>query len=180
MYLLRCPDGHPISVSASAAGSEVTCPECGKPQAVPKLGELRQLPTAENATDSKPQAGSPFFARVLFAVLMLVALGAATAAAYGAFRWQSLPVPPTSADHIASDTKDIMALNPLEVLTIWDEYRKQDLAEQFPFDYAQMQELRDHWRSVCFISLTIAVVCVITAVVTILLGRTFTPKGHLG
>ena len=48
MYLLPCPSCQaPITVSPSQAGDTQVCPSCGETAAIPKLGDLRELPRAD-------------------------------------------------------------------------------------------------------------------------------------
>ncbi|XZE54365.1 hypothetical protein SH139x_000326 [Planctomycetaceae bacterium SH139] len=181
MFLLHCPKGHELPVTASAAGSQVTCPTCGEEQAVPKLGELRKLPTANpEPTAGRTQGTTSDAARLVFALFMFGAVGAGASAAFAAFRWQSFPVPPTSEQHIASDRKDIAALNPLELLNVWESYEKMDLTSQIPFPYQRMQNLRDHWQNVCLISSSIAGACLLAASGAVIFGRRKSATGHLG
>jgi hypothetical protein len=111
---------------------------------------------------------------------MFGAVGAGASAAFAAFRWQSFPVPPTSEQHIASDRKDIAALNPLELLNVWESYEKMDLTSQIPFPYQRMQNLRDHWQNVCLISSSIAGACLLAASGAVIFGRRKSATGHLG
>lgn len=173
MYLLHCSCGHPLTVTASAAGSQVTCPECGKPLEVPRLGDLRSYPLADSGELEPVRQRMPLLARVLFAFLMIGAVISAGVSAYGAFRWQSLPEPPTSAEIIENDSEGIMQLNPLEVLGMWEQYRNLDLTQQRPFPYQQMQTMRDNWRDVCFASLKGALLFVLAACIAIVVGRVF-------
>jgi hypothetical protein len=143
------------------------------------LGDLRQLPLAESAELIPRRARMPMLARVVFAILLIGAVGAAGVSAYGAFRWRMLPEPPTSAEHIAADAEEIMALDPLQVLATWEQYRNADLSQRMPFSYQRVQTMRDQWRDVCFASLKGALLFVLAAAVVAVVGSVFATEGHL-
>lgn len=172
MYLISCPQGHSFSVSTSAAGSEVACPTCGAATVVPKLGQLRQLPRAEQTTKPAPTRQTGFAARIAFAILMFVAIGALVSAAFGYARWYSLPVPITTEYHIERDREQIEALNPVQLLSVWEEYENTDFSMQTPYPYQRMQGLRDEWMSVATTSASVGFICTVLAIFFLVFGRT--------
>jgi hypothetical protein len=173
MYLLHCPQGHTIQVSTAAAGNSVRCPECEAVVQVPKLGELRKLPVvAEGARSARGRdaSGSGFAARLVFGLLVLVAIIAGGISAYGAMRWFNLPIPMTSAEHIQMGREEIASRVPAELIVDWQQYESMGLGEQAPFPYQRMQNLRDHWLRVCLIPLGIAAASIAVGIFVVMLG----------
>jgi ribosomal protein S27E len=171
MYLLRCPQGHSIQVSTASAGNEVQCPECGAAVPVPKLGDLRRLPQAADVSPVSTRVESGFGARLIFGILLLVAIVTGGISAYGCMRWYNLPVPYTSEDHIRMGREAIAEKSPAELMADWQQYESMALTERRPFPYQQIQNLRDHWKRVCFIPLSISAVCVAFGLIVLAVGR---------
>lgn len=171
MYLLRCPQGHDIPVAASAAGGTVPCPVCGQPQRVPTLGELRRLPQTSTATDSGRERTTSIGARIAFAVLMFVALGAAASATFAAFRWHSLPIPITVEDHIEGSREVMDQLTPAQLVDVWQMHEQHGLTTRTPYPYQLLADERAHWRTICFSSLAVVLLSILLGVAIIWLGR---------
>lgn len=172
MYLISCPQGHSFSVSTSAAGSEVPCPTCGQNTSVPKLGELRRLPRADEGNPTRSsKSQSSMGARTVFAICALGAIAAGITAAYASIRCYALPAPISSEFHIEQDRKQISELNPLDLLMVWEEYEKMDFESQFPFPYKRIQDMRDEWTGVAMTSLVVAAVLAGIGTLTIVVGR---------
>ncbi len=172
MYLISCSQGHSFSVSTSAAGSEVPCPTCGQITSVPKLGELRRLPRADEGSQVRSsKSQSSMGARTVFAICTLGAIAAGITAAYASIRCYALPAPISSEFHIEQDRKQISELNPLDLLMVWEEYEKMDLESQFPFPYKRIQNMRDEWTGVATTSLIVAAVLAGIGTLTIVVGR---------
>ncbi|WP_164102303.1 hypothetical protein [Candidatus Laterigemmans baculatus] len=175
MYLLRCPEGHEIPVAASAAGGTVVCPVCGQSQLVPTLGELRRLPEARAAGDARGERTTSVGARIAFAVLMFVALGAAASATFAAFRWQSLPIPMTVEDHIAGSQEVMGELTAAQLVDVWQMHEQHNPTTRTPYPYQLLADERAHWRAICFGSLAVVVVSILLGVVIISLGKSRRP-----
>lgn len=175
MYMIQCPEGHPFPVPAKSAGSIEICPTCGAEQSVPKLGELRKLPQAAPTAPSKKSSSLGFGAKIVFALLLLAAIGTGLTSAFAAFRWQNLPVPYTEAQHIADESEALEQFNSVQLITAWEQIETFGLGEQVPFPYQRMQDLRDHWKRVCLISLAITGVCVGLSMLVIGFARTSKP-----
>ncbi len=176
MYLLLCPQGHTIQVSTASAGNEVQCPECGVAVQVPKLGDLRRLPQVADISWASTKAESGFGARLIFGILLLVAIVTGAISAYGGMRWYSLPVPYTSDDHIRMGREAIADRSPAELIADWQQYESMSLSERSPFPYQQIQNLRDHWKRVCFIPLGFSLACIVLGLIALAVGRKSSPS----
>ena len=174
MFLIQCPAGHSFPVPAKAAGSIATCPTCGATRDVPKLGELRQCPRADQETPVKRRSAIPMGAKVAFAILMLVAIGTGLTSAFAAFRWQNLPVPVTEAEHIAEETKTLESYDAVRLLSAWEQLEAAGLGTQEPFYYQFLQDLKDGWKRVCLVTLGITVAAVLIAFAIVGFARTST------
>lgn len=163
MFMIQCPAGHSFPVPAKAAGSITTCPTCGATQDVPKLGELRKLPRAEERGPAHAKQPLNMGAKVAFAVFLLLAISTGLTSAFAAFRWQNLPIPYTQEQHIAEETKTLEAFSAVEMVSAWEQVEAIGLGEQDPFPYKVIQDLRDHWKQVCLISLGITIAAVLVA-----------------
>jgi hypothetical protein len=141
---------------------------------VPKLGELRKLPVAEMSGDRvKASSGAEagFTARLIFGLLVFVAIIAGGISAYGAMRWFNLPIPMTSDDHVRMGREEIAKRLPVELITDWQQYETIGLQERTPFPYQRMQNLRDHWLRICLIPLGVAVACIVIGILVVTVGR---------
>jgi len=108
MHLLPCPHcDAKLSVAPSQAGDNMPCPECGQSVAIPSLGQIRQLPQAEQEASSTQSSGSATqsdvsaIRRAGFLLFGLIAIGSLMIAAYSGIRWYLIDVPATTEEHIA-------------------------------------------------------------------------------
>ena len=156
MYMIQCPESHFFPVPAKSAGSNAVCPTCGVDVAVPKLGDLRKMPLAETVAPTTRKAGLGMGGKIVFAGLLLVAMAAGMTSAFAGFRWQYLPIPYTQEEHIAAEREAMDEFTPLQMIAAWEQIELTGLGEQVPFPYQRMQNLRAHWRNVCFTGLGVA------------------------
>lgn len=74
-YLLPCSCGQDVSISSSQAGGTVAC-DCGQQLAIPRLGELRQLPVEADSTAVGAKGWSFRFGAASAALVAATLLGA--------------------------------------------------------------------------------------------------------
>ena len=75
MYLLPCPQCEKsLQVAPAKAGGLLACPACQASVQVPKLGELKSLPLADDATEPRSGENSEGVLRELFLVSGLTAI----------------------------------------------------------------------------------------------------------
>ena len=122
MHLLPCPSCHAaLPVSPSQAGDQTTCPECQATVAIPKLGELRRLPLAEqdsgiSAAGDQQGIESSSASRAGFVVLGLIAAASLLVAGFCGIRWSLIDVPATSDEHIARMREEYQKLSAAELI----------------------------------------------------------------
>lgn len=108
-YLLTCGCSAVLTVGPGQAGAEVICPRCNAPMAVPRLGDLARLPSADAAT-IPARAWSAAHGCLLGGVLVAV-LAAAVAAYLG-----SAPPPVTDEPAIRAN---VASLTNAEAYRAW-------------------------------------------------------------
>ncbi|WDQ17522.1 hypothetical protein [Rhodopirellula sp. P2] len=149
MYLLPCPHCEvPAAVSPARAGDRIACPHCGQEIAVPKLGELRQLPTAEgdetaeksNARAAEGRANRP---TVLFTALGLLAAGLFLAAAFCAVNWATIRIPMTTEAHIEEFHQAYQEVSSAQMIREWEEINRNGVDLPAMYQYRVME--LDKW-----------------------------------
>jgi hypothetical protein len=135
------------------------------------------MPVAEAETPPSAKRSLGMGAKIVFAMLLLIAMVAGFTSAFAAFRWQNLPVPITEAEHIRGESQAMANFNAVELIAAWEQIETTGLGEQVPFPYRTMQAMRDHWRNVCLIALGTCLGCVLLSVAVIALGRVAAVEG---
>lgn len=105
MYQLTCPQCEAIQeVSAAKAGGEILCSGCQRPIAVPKLGDLRNLPPVTSAIASSDETaatkGLSGGRSMAFAGLGLVCLIGLLGAAFCGVNWANTEAPMSTGKHL--------------------------------------------------------------------------------
>ena len=150
MYLLPCPQcGNSLTVAPSKAGETLACNACKASVSVPKLGDLRQLPRAEepsdapttlkNSQEKAPAAQTGFmFAGLLAVVCFLVA-------SYCGLRWGLLPVPNSTETHLRSTAEDMKSFTAAELIRAYEEMEKEPIDLVLPYQYKEKENIRNRW-----------------------------------
>jgi hypothetical protein len=149
MYLLPCPHCEvSTAVSPARAGDQIPCPHCGQNIAVPKLGELRQLPTAENDTatekaDARSAEGRANRPTVLFTALGLLAAGLFLAAAFCAVNWATITIPMTTEAHIDEFRQAYQEVSSAQMIREWEEINRSgvDLPAMYQYRVMELDKL---------------------------------------
>lgn len=136
-YLLSCTEcGKSVLISPSQAGGAVNC-ECGARLDVPRLGEMRNLPTDETV---KPAAvGWSFRNGVLSAGLLVAAALGACAGWYAAVEPKA-PEPEDAVARIASVERQLDAMPPAALFKLYTDVYK-PLADRGFQDVKSPQDL---------------------------------------
>ncbi|MEM9588021.1 MAG: hypothetical protein AAGA03_12140 [Planctomycetota bacterium] len=150
MYLLPCPEcSQSLTVSPAQAGDHVDCPSCQASIAIPKLGELRQLETAETDGDAAShRSGEVSFTRqIAFVGLAMVVTASLLMAAFCGIRWVSHPSQTTPDSFIASLEETYNNASTAQMIREWEDMERfgVDLATPYSF-YAEYQE-KQQWRT---------------------------------
>lgn len=146
-YLLDCPDCQTaVSVGTARAGGEVTCGNCGKDMAVPKLGELRLRPMAQSAAPSAAapkegrSSGGFFLAAATLAAIALLAAGFST------LRYLTIDVQGTTAGHIADIRETYPLASPAQLANEYERINEFGVELPRPYAYHATETKSNQWR----------------------------------
>lgn len=120
-YLLPCECGRKVPVAATQAGETVVC-ECGRSHVAPKLRELRQLESHQEAETAPRRAGWSTRQGVLFVVGALLLIVAGLALGWTAFLRQGLVTEKPEIDPawIENYVSELDEKSPVEMLEVWE------------------------------------------------------------
>lgn len=171
-YLLPCSCGKTVSVSPSQAGGTAAC-DCGARLEVPRLGEMRQLPTDESVAATA--AGWGFRQGVLTAGLMLAAALAAGAGWFAAVEPEP-PAPPDAVARQAAVERQVDAMSPRDLhrllIQVYEPLAKRGFKEaKSPADVATLQRI-DECRLYRNVLLGAAGAVVVVSLVLLAAART--------
>ncbi|QDT08341.1 hypothetical protein [Planctomycetes bacterium K23_9] len=156
MYLLPCPHCKAsIEVMPSQAGDVAICSECQANVPIPKLGELRQLPTAEDSTvdsDRHQSGGDVSGLQVVAVILGLLALAGLLIGGFAAIRWFLLETPITSEIHIAKTKEAFEGLNAARLIREFEHMEKSSLDLVAMYDYKTKALEKRRWGLVALIA----------------------------
>ena len=170
-YLLECPCGEKISVSASQAGQTVRC-TCGKEREVPTLLELKKLETIEETPskrsfggEEKPSNWGPVQGVIAAGTLLsLMALG------WLIYVMATKPTPDNlikeDASHKNLLNKKIDDMSLAETMWIWNVLLKKDIGIRLQTEQQYLEALKAYkvrlWiadillaTGICFTALTL-------------------------
>ncbi len=177
MHLLPCPQCQtPIPVAPSQAGDHATCPGCQAEVAIPTLGQLKRLPSAEPDADPKPAgklSGSegPTAKRVGFVVLGVIATAMLLIAGFSAIRWSLIETPKTTDEHISELREAYKSLTPAELIREYEQMEKYALDMTPPYRYQTVALEKQRWGRNAAIAGTIGGFAVIIAAGLAISGR---------
>ena len=151
MYLLPCPECQKsVSIAPSKAGEALACIYCQAAIQVPKLGELRLLPKADDVDEGVViQKNSRDFspvARTGFLISGFAATACLLIASFCGVRWMLLPVPTSTAEHIESTRNDIQSFNAAELIRAYEEMEKIPIDLTRPYVYKEKENIRNRWK----------------------------------
>ena len=160
MYLLPCPNCQTlVSVTPAQAGDQLNCPDCSASVAIPKLGELRQLPRAEENSVDQASTGGGGGGTFVFLLLGLVAVGALLVAGYCGVRWAMIDVEATTASHVAEIEERYQESDPSVLIREFEDMEKYSLDLIAPFSYQKKSNEKWSWALNAGVAGAIALVC---------------------
>ncbi len=143
----------------------MACPSCGHTIAVPKLGELRQLPPATTQDDvplgSSEDSSLPH--RAAFVLFGLVATASLMIAGFCGIRWALITVPLTTDQHIAQYRDAYQAAAPAELIREWESMEKYGVDLAAPYQYQTMANEKRTWGINTIVAGSVAAVSVVLA-----------------
>ncbi len=166
MHLLPCPHCEaPIAVSPSQAGDDTTCPSCQSAVVIPKLGQLRQLPTAGDASegDVAEKLESSFFSQGVFITLGLIATACLLIAGFCGIRWALIDVPVTTESHIEALREEYDKLSAARLIREYEDMEKYSLDLAAPFQYKQLEVEKHKWGRNASIAAGVGALCMVGA-----------------
>ena len=167
MHLLPCPAcNSQIPVSPSQAGDETNCPDCQAVVAIPRLGDLRQLPRDDQGEDQHAAAkGTETSAArsVGFGLFAFVAAGCLLVAAYCGIRWFLTDVGLSTEEHIAALRDEYKTLQPAKLIREYESMEEFGLELPEPFRYKVIENSKRSWGQSASVAATAGVAALITS-----------------
>ena len=180
MYSLTCPACQTnLSVAPAQAGDKTACPQCHAVVQVPKLGELRKLPTFSGTSmpvDAPPASKETSPGRQAgFMIAGVVATLSLLMAGYCGIRWAIIERPITTHEHLDMFREAYEELPGANLIREWEEMEKYGIDLVQPYTYKRIATEKRGWgnKSVTFGS--VAVVCIAAAAALGRRARTQTP-----
>lgn len=172
MHLLPCPECEKqIPVSPSQAGDQATCSHCGQVVPIPKLGDLRQLPRAEETDSSKAAAGTTpreisTPRRAGFLLFGLVAVASLLVAGFCGIRWFLIEAPSTAETSLESVREGYATIPAAQLIREFEDMERLTLELTRPYDYKLQQNERRAWGTRASIAGAVAAIAVVGAGLT--------------
>ena len=174
MYLLSCPNCHAdVAVTPAQAGDRVRCPNCQQQVAVPKLGELKQLPQAASAADQNERlaATRPFGSTIAFVVFSLIALATLLAAGYNTVRWATIPSQMTTQEYLMEIEQFYDEAEPAMMVVEFEDMEERPLELVGPTRDQAINDEKARWGRNALIAFTITFAAAAIAVFAVTRGR---------
>ncbi len=148
MYLLTCSHCQAsVPVSPAQAGDEMSCPACTQSVRVPKLGELRQLPLADQSDTAgdAPQATGSMGANTGFVILGSIATISLLIASFCGIRWALVKVPTTTTEHVNQLREAYQVAAPAELIREWESMEKYGVDIVSAYSYQNLANEKRIW-----------------------------------
>lgn len=175
MYLLPCPEcQQAFEVSPSQAGDNIACPSCRASVPIPKLGELRQLPTSAPAADddhSTPASADTSGRQVASVILGMVALAGFLIGGYAAIRWYLVKTPITTEIHIANTEEAYLEAPVAQLIREYEAMEEKGLDLPAMYNYKSKAIEKSGWALTAAISAGLAAVAAAIATMLASTGR---------
>jgi hypothetical protein len=145
MYLLPCPNCQAsIPLSPSQAGDQTKCPGCQSGVAIPNLGQLRQLPVAEDVDQpQRAEISSGHSTGVV--VLGLIATASILVAGFCGIRWSLVEVSSSTEEHVESFRQAYQSLTAAELIREYEQMEDGGFELSGPIDYKLAEITRNAW-----------------------------------
>ncbi|MDG2223140.1 MAG: hypothetical protein P8L85_17295 [Rubripirellula sp.] len=177
MYLLPCPHcEHEIPVANYQAGDETTCSQCGQGVVIPKLGQLRQLPTAESPTHSEPAGKlsdselSPL-RRGGFLLFGLIALASFLIAAFCGINWFLSETSGTTDEHLKSVRTEYAKVPAAQLIREFEDMDNLSLDLTLPYAYKTKENRRRDWGQNASVAATVGGLSILASLLLVMTGR---------
>ncbi len=177
MHLLPCPHcQNSFPVSPSQAGETVSCPACQAKVPIPKLGELRNLPLADESAAENRKAGGAssegsLGRKITFGIAGLAATASLLVASYCGIRWALTEVPATTEDHIAEVRKELSERTAAELVREYEDMEQRSIDLGGPFPYKRDAMEKASWGRNASIAATVGSLALLVAIGCALSGR---------
>jgi DNA-directed RNA polymerase subunit RPC12/RpoP len=175
MYLLPCDEcDQPISVTASKAGQQISCPQCGAEVVVPKLGELKRLQVPQggqsraadgstNPSNVGPPDNVASGSSIVFVTLAFLATACLIIAFYCGIRWFLIKVPTTTEQHIATTTAAMKEASAAQLIVEYESLEKFGIDVASPFPYQVTANTKAKWGLNALVAASLGGVAVLGA-----------------
>lgn len=169
MYCLPCPQCNAnLEVGPSKAGGQVACSQCGHDIAVPKLGQLRQLPVSAGTHDESPAAAvvTSGSGSVAFVPLAILAAGLLLAAGFCGVRWALTDAPITTQQHVDDVKQVYREVSAAQLVREWEDMEKSGIDLPLRFQYRTAELMKAKWGRNALIFGGAGLACIALAAVT--------------
>lgn len=175
MHHLPCPHcDSAITVSPVQAGETTGCPQCGASIPVPRLGELKKLPRANEP--ARPEASETSAGlRGSFVALALIATASGLIAVFCGLRWALIEVPLTTEQHIAELRAHYSDASAARLIREWENIEQRDIEMLAPYDYRTTQQTKQQWGRSGLIAATVCLFALVGAVALAIASRSERP-----
>ena len=174
MHLLPCPNCQQfVRVSPSQAGDNIRCNGCDTNIDIPKLGELRQLPVAEQDDkadgDISKRNENSTGRRITSSILGCIAILMLITAAYCGFRWASVKPGSSTEKHIEVFAEELPNLEAALLVRHFESMEKGslDLPMMYNYKVDELQKTREGNKAMIS-----GAICLITGVLSIVIAST--------
>ncbi|MEM1067248.1 MAG: hypothetical protein AAGG48_06975 [Planctomycetota bacterium] len=177
MHLLPCPFCEStISVAPSQAGDQATCNECQKQVQIPKLGQLRQLPTDTSADDKSgaerlESTDASIILRAGFLTSGLIAVGCMLIAGFCGIRWSLIQSAGSTQKHIESVREEYAGAQAAQLVREFEDMDNMSLELTLPYQYKVIENERNAWGRSASIAAIAGGIAVLVAGLLAVLGR---------
>ena len=166
MHLLPCPECETeIPVAPSQAGDSTTCPQCQADVEIPKLGDLRKLPSEElhesPQSASKPEVSGGL--RAGFLLLAVIALGSFLIAGYCGIRWSLIEVSGSTDDHIVRMREEYATVPAARLIREYEQMEEDGIDLGLPFRYKQRAIEKSGWGNNASIATGVGILAILGA-----------------
>ena len=151
MYELTCPECQTAnSVTPAKAGGEIACAQCGTSVAVPKLGELKQLPpmatTGEKTQPKDDVHGLSGGRSMAFAAVAALSLLCFLGAAFCGVNWATIEVPITTETHLADLKRSYDLSSSAKLIREYEDITQYGVDIPQPYPYRNIELRKQAWR----------------------------------
>lgn len=146
MYLLSCPNCQTdLRVTPAQAGDQIVCQNCQQQVAIPKLGQLRQLPQVSQAPAESAGSSRPVGATIAFVAMSLIAVAALLGAGYNTVRWAMIETETTLDSHLERIEREYAEVEPGSMVLEFEDMEAVSLDLAMPYPYQRQADEKAKW-----------------------------------